>query len=80
MYNYFTVLLSLVFLIYRTRIFNLVQHFVHLNLAIALLLGLITFVAGIEQANEYRVRLPCHITTCTILYFVTFRKLVLLWQ
>jgi len=29
---------------------------VHTNLSIALLLGLITFVGGIETASEYRVR------------------------
>ena len=40
----------------RRRVFNLQQHFVHLNLSIALLLGLITFVSGIETASEYRVR------------------------
>ena len=36
--------------------FNLIQHFVHLNLSIALLLGLITFVSGIEAASEYGVK------------------------
>ena len=39
----------------RKGVFNLTQHFVHLNLSIALLLGLITFVSGIETASEYRV-------------------------
>jgi len=34
----------------------MVQHFVHTNLSIALLLGLLTFVSGIETASEYRVR------------------------
>ena len=43
--------------IYRKKIFNQVQHFIHLNLCVALLLGLIAFVGGIEQANEYRVRI-----------------------
>jgi len=41
----------------RKRVFNLVQHYVHLNLSIALLLGLLTFVSGIEAATEYRVSL-----------------------
>ncbi|XP_065915266.1 uncharacterized protein [Dysidea avara] len=36
----------------RKKIFNKIQHFIHLNLSIALLLGLITFVAGIEAAND----------------------------
>ena len=39
----------------RKRVFNLTQHFIHLNLSIALLLGVITFVSGIETASEYRV-------------------------
>ena len=40
---------------YRKQVFNQTQHFVHLNLSIALLLGLITFVSGIETASDYRV-------------------------
>ena len=39
----------------RKQVFSQTQHFVHLNLSIALLLGLITFVSGIETASEYRV-------------------------
>ena len=39
----------------RKQVFNQRQHFVHLNLSIALLLGLITFVSGIEAASDYRV-------------------------
>ena len=39
----------------RRHVFNLTHHFVHLNLSIALLLGLITFVSGIEATSEYRV-------------------------
>ena len=39
----------------RKRIFNQTQHFIHLNLSIALLLGLVAFVSGIETAVEYRV-------------------------
>ena len=40
---------------YRKQVFNQTQHFIHLNLSIALLLGLVTFVSGIEVAAEYRV-------------------------
>ena len=40
----------------RKRVFKLKQHFIHTNLAIALLLGLVVFVSGIETASEYRVR------------------------
>ena len=36
------------------------QHFLHLNLSIALLFGLITFVSGIETASEYRVRISMY--------------------
>ena len=36
--------------------FSKVPDFVHLNLSIALLLGLIVFVSGIETATRYRVR------------------------
>lgn len=42
---------------YRKSIFNQVQHFAHLNLAVALLLGLAAFVGGIQEAAEYRVRI-----------------------
>ena len=40
---------------YRRKVFRLIQHFVHLNLCLALLLGLITFVSGIETASAHRV-------------------------
>ena len=36
--------------------FQGIHNFVHLNLAIALLLALITFVSGIETATEDEVR------------------------
>ncbi|XP_065902446.1 adhesion G protein-coupled receptor L3-like [Dysidea avara] len=51
----------------RRRVFNLQQHFVHLNLSIALLLGLITFVSGIETASEYRA--SCLIVAILLHYF-----------
>ncbi|XP_065903444.1 adhesion G protein-coupled receptor L3-like [Dysidea avara] len=38
----------------RNKVFNQAQHFVHFNLCIALLLGLVTFVSGIEPASGYR--------------------------
>ena len=41
--------------LYRKQVFNQTQHFIHLNLSIALLLGLVTFISGIEAAAEYRV-------------------------
>ena len=41
--------------VYRKNIFSQTQHFLHLNLSIALLFGLVTFVSGIETATEYRV-------------------------
>ena len=36
--------------------FQGIHNFVHLNLAVALLLALITFVSGIETATENEVR------------------------
>ena len=39
----------------RKQVFNRIQHFAHLHLSIALLLGLITFVSGIETASDYTV-------------------------
>ena len=57
--------------------FNLIQHFVHLNLSIALLLGLIIFVSGIETASEYRV--SHNIRYQMYMDFSFLRKVVLLW-
>ena len=51
------------------------SHFVHLNLSIALLLGLITFVSGIETADKYRVS----DNSIFQVFIVLFRKAVLLW-
>ena len=45
----------LIICLYRKQAFNQTQHFVHLNLSIALLLGLVTFVSGIQAATKYRV-------------------------
>ena len=55
-------------ILYRKSVFNLIQHFVHLNLSIALLLGLLTFVSGIETASEYRV--SHHVTFRMFIYFL----------
>ncbi|XP_065903442.1 adhesion G protein-coupled receptor L4-like [Dysidea avara] len=55
------------YIILRKKVFNLVQHFVHLNLSIALLLGLITFVSGIETASDYRA--SCLIVAILLHYF-----------
>ena len=41
----------------RKEIFNQVRHFIHINLSVALLLGLIVFVSGIETASDLRVRI-----------------------
>ena len=40
---------------HRSTVFKATQHMIHLNLAIALLLGLIVFVGGIETATENTV-------------------------
>ena len=46
---------SICIYLYRKQVFNHTQHFIHLNLSIALLLGLVIFVSGIEAAAEHRV-------------------------
>ena len=46
--------------IYRKTLLNAIQYFVHLNLAIALLLALLVFVGGIERAKENEVSLCTH--------------------
>ena len=64
----------------RKKIFNLTQHFLHLNLSIALLLGLITFVSGIETASKYRVSYNIMLLILARrLDFELFRQAVLLW-
>ena len=40
----------------RKSVFDHKQHFIHLNLCIALLLGITIFISGIEAASDYRVR------------------------
>ena len=54
---YIIVKLSLLVLFDRKRLFDKVHYFVHLNLALALLLANLVFVSGIETAtvNEVRV-------------------------
>ncbi|XP_065903380.1 adhesion G protein-coupled receptor L3-like isoform X2 [Dysidea avara] len=49
------------------KVFCQEQHFLHLNLSIALLFGLITFVSGIETASEYRT--SCLIVAILLHYF-----------
>ena len=39
--------------------FQGIHNFIHLNLAIALLLGLVTFVSGIETATGNEVKQIC---------------------
>ena len=39
----------------RKKVFSQLQHFIHFNLSLSLLLGLILFVSGIETANNSRV-------------------------
>ena len=63
---------------YRKDVFNQRQHFIHFNLSIALLLGLITFVSGIETASEYRVS-DNSIHAYNLKLFCTPRQAVLLW-
>ena len=44
----------------RKELFKKVHHFIHLNLAIALFLGYVAFVAGVDTAIVNRV--------CTLIY------------
>ena len=41
-----------VLLYFRNSIFNQIQHYIHFNLSLALLVGLIVFVSGIETAID----------------------------
>ena len=49
----------------RKKIFNHLQHFIHLNLAVALLIGLVLFVSAIETVSDSRVRNLFYIYTLT---------------
>ena len=42
----------------RKTLLKGIHHFIHTNLAIALLLALIVFVSGIETARDSDVRMP----------------------
>ena len=64
---------------YRKQAFNHVHHFLHLNLCIALLLGLVTFVSGIEAAAEYRVSDTIILGIVMQILFCLLRKAVLQW-
>ena len=46
---------DLFYLQFSKQVFYKIPDFIHLNLSIALLLGLIVFVSGIETATRYRV-------------------------
>ena len=63
------------FICVRRKVFNLIQHFVHLNLSLSLLVGLIIFISGIEAAAEHRV----WILGCIIIISIHFRLVVSLW-
>ncbi|XP_065903381.1 adhesion G protein-coupled receptor L3-like [Dysidea avara] len=52
---------------FRKKIFNQEQHFLHLNLSISLLIGLVIFVSGIETASDYRT--SCLIVAILLHYF-----------
>jgi len=62
------------FLIHRKKAFEKKHNKVHLNLSIALFLGLVTFVSGIESATGNKVNLMytyihnTKITMTTMLY------------
>jgi len=54
----------------RKKVFFQKQHFLHLNLSIALLLGLIIFVSGIETASEYRVSVQYKASNITFIIYI----------
>ena len=58
----------MLYTVLRKTVFYQKQHFLHLNLSVALLLGLITFIGGIENANKYRVRLKVHSEVLSIAF------------
>ena len=56
----------------RKKIFNHLQHFIHLNLAVALLIGLVLFVSAIETVSDSRVRNLFYIYIYTLTYVRTY--------
>ena len=46
-------------MLYRKKLFHAVHMFVHLNLAISLLLGYLIFMFGIETATSNTVSMYC---------------------
>ena len=44
-------------ILYSKKLYEQVHYFIHLNLALALFLGYVTFAAGITTATENRVRI-----------------------
>ena len=51
----------------RKHIFNQVQHYIHFNLSLSLLLGLIVFVSGIQTAVNSDVSFVW-LLVCSIMY------------
>ena len=42
--------------VYSKKLFSAVHNFVHLNLAIALFIGYLTFAVGVELAHKHKVK------------------------
>ncbi|XP_065910088.1 uncharacterized protein [Dysidea avara] len=57
----------IMFLLFRRKVFNRIQHFIHFNLSLTLLVGLIVFVSGIENAKSSHV--GCFIVAVLLHYF-----------
>ena len=53
-----------VILEFRNTMLDGIHNFVHLNLAIAIVMALIVFVSGIETATESEVSSVLHIVLC----------------
>ena len=58
------------FVLCRKKLFSSVHYFVHLNLAISLLLGYVVFMFGIELGTGSKVYNPLSITTLIKSFYV----------
>jgi len=51
-------------------VFNQIHHFIHFNLSLSLLLGLVLFVSGIETAKDSQVSLRYILRTMSVILVV----------
>ncbi|XP_065911152.1 adhesion G protein-coupled receptor L4-like [Dysidea avara] len=60
-------LTMIIILLFRHNVFTKIHHYIHFNLSLTLLVGLIVFVSGIENATSSRV--GCFIVAVLLHYF-----------